>query len=261
MLFACAIENDGIEMGVFNKDHLVFAARLSASLERSPDEYAILINSIFQINRILPASVDGAIMASVVRPLNNTLSEAIEKLTLIKPMSVGPGVKTGLNIKTDIPSQVGADIVANAVAALAMSKGPLAVIDFGTATTVTGINAAGELSGVVIAPGVKSSLNALSAQASELPGISLDNPGALLGKNTQESMVSGFVYGFSALIDGLLDRIADLWHPDNLTIIATGPLALKIIPHCAGGRPIRHEPFLALRGLRLIHQLNDRRKT
>ena len=260
MLFACTIENADIELGVFNGDRLTCKARLATSRERSADEYAILLNSIFQMNRITPSSINGVIIASVVRPLNDTICEAIEKLMHIKPLIVGPGVKTGLNIKTDIPSQVGADIVANAVAAAMMAKRPLVIIDFGTATTMTGINAAGELSGVLIGPGVQTSLDALSERAAELPCVALDNPGALFGKNTNESMTSGFVFGTAAMIDGLLDRIAKLWNTENLTIVATGRLAEKIIPHCTGGRTIRHEPNLALQGLRLIHQLNDRRK-
>lgn len=260
MLFACTIENADIEFGVFNGDRLLFEARLATSRERSSDEYAILISSIFQMNRVTPASISGAIIASVVRPLNDIMAQAVEKLMNTKPLLVGPGVKTGLNIKTDIPSQVGADIVANAVAAALISKGPLVIIDFGTATTMTGINAAGELSGVLIGPGVQTSLDALSERAAELPGIALDNPGALLGKNTIESMASGFVYGSAAMVDGLLDRVAKLWNTDSLTIVATGRLAEKIIPYCTGGRTIRYEPHLALRGLRLIHQLNDRRK-
>lgn len=260
MLFACTIENAEISLGVFNGDRLLFKASLATIRNRSADEYAILINSVFQLNRQSPASVSGAIVASVVRPLNDTICQAIEMLMHLKPLMVGPGVKTGLNIKTDIPSQVGADIVACAVAAAAMTKGPLVIIDFGTATTLTGVNASGELCGVLIGPGVQTSLDALSERAAELPDVALDNPGALFGKNTQDSMTSGFVYGCAAMVDGLLDRIADLWNTDVLSIIATGRLAEKIIPHCAGRRTIRLAPDLALQGLRLIYQINDRRR-
>lgn len=260
MLFTCTIENTDINLGVFNHDQLLFEARLATSRERSADEYAILISSIFQMNRLDPASISGAILASVVRPLNDIICQAIEKIMNIRPLIVGPGVKTGLNIKTDIPSQVGADIVANAVAATALARGPLVILDFGIATTLTGVNESGELCGVLIGPGVQTSLDALSSRAAELPCVALDNPGAIFGRNTNESMTSGFVYGIASMVDGLLDRIADFWNTEDLTIVATGRLAEKIIPHCVGGQTIRHEPHLPLHGLRLIHQLNNRRR-
>ncbi|MGI6333216.1 MAG: type III pantothenate kinase [Saccharofermentanales bacterium] len=260
MLLVCAIENSDINLGVFDRDQLLFSSWLSASRSRSADEYAILMDNVFRMNRQNPAAITGAVLASVVRPLNDVFCQAIRQIAAVQPLMVGPGVKTGLNIKTDIPSQVGADIVANAVGAAALEKGALVVLDFGIATTLTGINDAGELCGVLIAPGLETSLEALSAQAAELPFVALDQPGALFGKNTVESMTSGFIYGFAAMVDGLLDRIAGFWNTETLTIIATGRLAPKVIPYCIGGRAIRHEPHLPLYGLKLIHQLNNRRR-
>jgi len=134
-------------------------------------------------------------------------------------------------------------------------------IDFGTATTLTGINAHGELCGVLICPGVRSSLDALSANAAELPKIALENPKSVLGRNTIDSMTGGIIIGHAAMIDGLLDRIAQAWDMARLTVIATGAYAERIIPYCQGNHPIRHEPGLTLQGLRLIHRLNERNKT
>lgn len=261
MLFACSIENAYILLGVFDGDRLLFDSKIAAFTEKNVDEYAILINGIFSMYQVALSSINGAIISSVVRPLNATMIQIIEKLMHIKPLLVGPGMKTGLNIKTDIPSQVGADIVANAVAAASLAKSPMVFIDFGTATTLTGINKNGELCGVLICPGVRSSLDALSAHAAELPSIALDDPKILLGKNTIDSMVGGIIYGNASMIDGLLDRIAEDWNTQELTVIATGGLADKIIPYCRSNCRIQYEPNLTLLGLKIIYHLNDRHKT
>jgi type III pantothenate kinase len=163
MLFACTIENADIMIGVFDGDQMIFDAKLATSLDKSVDEYALLISSIFSMHQVALSSIDGAIVASVVRPLNSTINQVIDKLMHVKSMVLSPGLKTGLNIKTDIPSQVGADIVANAVAAVSLAKYPLVLIDFGTATTLTCISEKGDLCGVLICPGVQTSLNALTA--------------------------------------------------------------------------------------------------
>lgn len=255
MLFVCNIENTNISIGVMHGDKLLFDARIATACERSVDEYALLIASLLAMHQVPVASIHGAILASVVRPLDVLLSRAIEQLLQVKPLVVGPGVKTGLNIKTDIPSQVGADIVANAVGALTLADSPLVFVDFGTATTLTGINEKGELCGVIICPGVRSSLDALSERAAELPGIALDSPRRLFGKNTIDAMESGVILGHASMVDGLLDRIAAAWNNNDLTILATGGYADIIIPHCRYGDQIRHEPHLAFWGLRKIYGL------
>ncbi|MEA4889176.1 MAG: type III pantothenate kinase [Clostridiaceae bacterium] len=260
MLFTCNIENTTVSFGVFDGDMMIFNAQIATSCEKSSDEYAILINNVFSMNHLALSSVDGAIISSVVRPLNETIGQAIEQLLRVKPLFVGPGVKTGLNIKTDFPSQVGADIVANAVAALSLVKSPLVLLDFNTATTLTGINENGELCGVLIYPGVRSSLKDLSDHAAELPRIALDSPKHLLGKNTIDSMVSGIIYGNAAMIDGILDRLAEEWNTMELTVIATGGLADKIIAYCRCKHKIQYEPNLTLLGLKKIYSLNDRHK-
>lgn len=258
MLFACNIENTNIILGVFEGDTIVFDSKIATSSEKSADEYAILISSIFSMYQVALSSVKGVIIASVVRPLNATVCNALEKLMHVKPLLVGPGLKTGLNIKTDIPTQVGADIVSNAVAAISISKSPMVLLDFGTATTLTGINENGELSGVLIYPGILSSLDALSAVAAELPGISLDRPKNLLGKNTVDSMVSGIIYGTASMIDGLIDRISEEWKTKELAVIATGGLAEKIIEYSRYRNIIKYEPNLTLIGLKKIFYLNER---
>ncbi len=259
MLICCSITNSSILLGVFEEDRLVFQSRLTAIRERTADEYAFLLDGAFRMHRTDPALVTGAIIASVVRPLTAVLADAIHSQFGITPLVVGPGVKTGLNIKTDIPSQVGADIVVNVVAALSLVPGPLVVVDVGTATTLTGVNGQGELCGVMICPGVQTSLDALSARAAELPSMSLDTPRALLGKNTHDALTSGFIHGQAAMVKGLLDQIATEWDTMDLSVIATGDLADRILPFCEGKHRIRHEPDLSLIGLKLIQRLNTRR--
>jgi type III pantothenate kinase len=141
-----------------------------------------------------------------------------------------------------------------------MYESPMVILDLGTATTLTAINEKGELCGVLIIPGIRSSLNALSAQAAELPRISLEKPKAFLGKNTIDSMMSGIVYGNAAMMDGLLDRIKEEWKVNHLTVIATGGLADIILPYCRPGTVIHPEANLTLQGLRIIHRLNVNRK-
>lgn len=260
MLFTCSIENAHISFGVFDGDSLVFDSQIATHCEKTADEFAILISGIFSMNLVALSSIDGAILASVVRPLTATMVKAVEKLMHVKPLLVGPGVKTGLNIKTDIPSQVGADIVANAVAAVSLVKLPLVILDFSTATTLTGVNENGELCGVLICPGVRSSLDALSAQTADLPSIALDNPRTIFGKNTIDSMVSGIIHGHAAMIDGLLDRIAEEWQTSELTVVATGEIAEKIIAYSRSSHHTQYEPVLTLLGLKRIFHLNERHK-
>ncbi len=260
MLFALDIENNHISIGVYDGDRKVFVSRLSTVRDRSADEYAFLISGAFSMNRTDPAAIDGAVIGSVVRPLNQTLQQAVETLMQVKPLMIGPGVKTGLSIKTDLTAQIGADIVANAVAATSLEKSPLVILALGTATTLTGMNDKGELSGVLICPGVRSSLDALSASAAELPYVSLDQPKVLLGKNTIDSMVSGSVYGHAAMIDGLLDRIAAEWKASPLKVIATGDLAESVLPYCRPDHEIRYEPDLTLLGLKKVYALNTWRR-
>jgi len=271
MLFVCDIGNTNISLGVFDGDTLVFHSKIATSVEKSVDEYAILISGVFAMYRVSVSLIDGAAVSSVVRPLNTRISQAIVRLMQVKPILLGPGVKTGLNIKTDMPSQMGADIVANAVAASELSsiasaelssiasadRLPVVIVALGTATTLTAINKSGELCGVLICPGVLTSLSALSEKASELPYISLEKPRALLGKNTLDSMLSAVIYGNASMIDGLLDRISAEWDNVHLNVIATGSLAEAILPYCTKGRQILYEPNLTLLGLKKIYQINS----
>ena len=260
MRFVCSLENTTLSLGVFSNDQLLFRAHMATDRNKTADEYQVLLSNLLALNGVTPAEISDAIVASVVRPLNDVVSQAICQLIQVRPLFVGPGVKTGLDIKTDIPSQVGADIVANAVGALGQHAGPLVFIDFGTATTVTAINEKGELCGVLICPGVRISLDALSAQTTDLPGLSLEAPRRLFGRNTIDAMLSGVIYGHASMVEGLLDRIADTWNNKELTVMVTGRHAEKIMPHLRTKKAVHHDPDLTFKGLRRIFQLNDRRK-
>jgi type III pantothenate kinase len=261
MLLTVSIENTFICIGIFSGAELIMDTQIATNEARSVDEYAILLSGMLAMNSIACKDIDGAIISSVVRPLNDVLRCAIEKLTGIHPLMLGPGIKTGLSLKTDFPSQLGGDLVANAVASIAIMDPPFVIVDLGTATTLTGINGKGELCGVIICPGAVSALNALSRQAAELPRIAVDTPRDLLGKNTNDSMTSGIVYGHAAMIDGLLDRIAEAWDTNDLKVIATGELSGKILPYSKRNGKIIAKPHLTLTGLMRIYSLNSRNRS
>ncbi len=261
MLFVCDIGNSSIKTGVYNDDKLLFRSVFSSVDHRTADDMAVLIKGAFSMHGVDPALVDGAVIASVVRPLTSTAAAAIELLMHVKPLIVGPGVKTGLNIKTDIPSQLGADIAAGAVGAQIMRPQPQVIISMGTATTLTSINDQGELCGVLIVPGIGISLAALAENAAELPLSGLNPPTILLGRNTADSMNSGIIFGNASMLDGLLDRISSEWKQDTLDVIATGAYAEMVLPYMISGHRIKYEANLTLLGLKRIYQLNNKKKS
>jgi type III pantothenate kinase len=258
MVFTADLSNSGITMAVFDADGaLVFRSNISSDRNKSEDEYYILLQSIFNLYGVNPRFVEGAIISSVVPPLLNVLNNAVVRLLGCKPMIVGPGIKTGLDIKIDHHSQLGSDLVANTAAASAMYTKPFIIIDMDTATTFTAVNAKGELCGVIILPGVRIALDALSASAAELPYISLDSPRALLGTNTIDSMNSGTVYGTACMLDGLIDRLSEEFHAADINIIVTGGLADSILPYCR--HKMIYAPNLVLEGLYLLYKRNQKK--
>ena len=217
-------------------------------------EYAIDIKMVLDIHGIDPAQLEGAIVGSVVPQITNIVKEAAEKILKKKTLVVGPGVKTGLNILMDNPAQLGSDLVADAVAGIAEYEPPLLIFDLGTATTVSVVDAKKNYIGGMIYPGVNVSLNALTANASQLQGIGLEPPKRMIGKNTIECMKSGVLYSSAASLDGIIDRMeAELGQP--VTAIATGGLAKKIVPYCK--RKIILDDDLLLKGLQIIYKKNS----
>lgn len=251
MLFAADIGNSSIAFGVFDSGgRLMLKSKVEAAKARSADEYAVLFRDILNLYRFDPAAITDGIVCSVVSPLTATVCGALERLTGVIPAEVGPGVRTGLNIRIDLQAQLGADIVANAVAGTALADPPLVVVDFGTATTFTVINRQGVLEGVVICPGVRVSLDALARSGAELPDVSVAPPRRLIGKNTQDSMRAGVLYGHAAMTDGLIDRMRESLGEERLTVTATGEFADAVLPYCRAQIGYRRD--LTLEGLRLI---------
>ena len=203
-----------------------------------------------------PRDVDDCIISSVVPPVFNSVRTGIVKVTGKAPLVVGPGIKTGLNIQMDAPSQVGSDRIVIAVAALAEYDPPLTLLDLGTATTIEVVDKGNTYLGGCIIPGVRISLDALTSRTAQLPGIRLDQPKKVIGKNTVDCMRSGIMYGTAAMLDGMLDRVEEELG-FSTTVVATGGMAQFIVPLCR--REIRLEKDLLLKGLSIIYQKNQKR--
>jgi type III pantothenate kinase len=255
MLLAIDIGNTNIVIGCIKDDEILFKARIATDRTRTSDQYGVEIKNMLEAFGVSREDIEDCIIASVVPPVFNSVQTGVLKVIGKQPMVVGPGLKTGLNIHVDIPSQVGSDLIVAAVAALAEYPAPLVLIDLGTATTIEVIEPENVFIGGLIFPGVMVSLDSLSANAAQLPGISLDKPKKVIGKNTVDCMRSGMMYGTAAMLDGLIDRIAEeLGHES--TIIATGGLAQFVIPLCK--HEIILEKELLLKGLNIIYKRNKR---
>lgn len=253
MLLTIDIGNTNITLGAFKDRELVFTSRLATDHKRMEDQYAIELRDILDINGAEISDFDGAIISSVVPSVTVCIKKAVYKLLGIDSLIVGPGIKTGLNIKIDNPAQTGADLVAVSVAALEKYPCPNIVCDLGTATTITVLDRVGNMIGGCIFPGVKTSLNALVSNTSLLQQISFEKPKHTIGKNTVECMQSGMILGTAAMLDGLIDRIEEELG-EKVTAIATGGLSTIIVPHCK--REFIYSDNLILEGLRIIYEKN-----
>ena len=255
MILAIDIGNSNIVIGGVKDDEIIFKARIATDRTRTSDQYGVEIKNMIEAFGAKISDISDCIISSVVPPVFNSVRTGVIKIIGKQPMVVGPGLKTGLNIHVDVPSQVGSDRIVIAVAALAEYQAPLILVDMGTATTIEVVEPDNRYLGGVIFPGVKVSLDALTSRAAQLPGISLDQPKQVIGKNTVDCMRSGTMYGNAAMIDGIVDRIEEeLGH--RSTIIATGGLARFITPLCK--REIIVEKDLLLKGLNLIYKKNKR---
>lgn len=253
MLLCVDIGNTNITLGGYRDDKLIFTARLTSDARRTADQYAVEIYDIMRLNGHAAAEVQGAILSSVVPTLTKSISLAFKKLCGFDPMVLGPGVKTGLNIKIDNPAQLGADLVAGAIGAMAKYPLPCIVIDMGTATTISAINAKGEFLGGAIAAGINLTLEALTKNTAQLPMIGIEAPKSAIGSNTVDCLKSGLVLGAAAMLDGLVDRMeAELGQ--TATVVATGGLSSEVIPHCK--REILADDNLLLDGLKCIYAKN-----
>ena len=254
MLIAIDIGNTNIKYGVFDGDELVASFRVSSRISRTSDEYGSVLVGLLNSRNIKASDISDIIFSSVIPSLNYTMCHMCEFFFGITPLIIGPGVKTGLNIRTDNTKEVGADIIVNSVSAFNKYGGPVVVIDFGTATTFDVINEKAELVGVVIAPGVKTSLEGLATKTAQLPMVELDAPKTVIGKNTKHWMQSGIIFGFAGLVDNIIRKIKAELGVKEIKVIATGGLGEIIAKESKSITLV--DRTLTLDGLKVIYELN-----
>ena len=254
MILAIDMGNTNTVIGGIDETKTYFIERVTTDQGRTDTEYAVSFKNILEMHQIDIASIEGAILSSVVPPVNSTILNAVEKVTGIRPLLVGSGMKTGMNIIMDNPKTVGSDQIVDAVAASHEHPLPLVVIDMGTATTLCTVDKKGNYIGGVILPGLKVSLNSLSSKTAQLPYISLEVPSHVIGKNTIDCMRSGIVYGTAGMLDGVIDRIREQFSGRTLSVVATGGNAPVIVKYCRN--KIVYDKYLLMDGLWAIYQKN-----
>ncbi|MCL5992653.1 MAG: type III pantothenate kinase [Firmicutes bacterium] len=254
MLLAVDVGNTNIVLGVYQGRELKVSWRISTNREQTGDEYGIIFKNLFAQASIDDSLLTGMIVSSVVPPLMFSLEEMAKRYFRLDPLVVGPGMKTGLNIKIDNPREVGADRIVNAVAGIELYGGPLIIVDFGTATTFDAISGSGEYLGGAIAPGISISTEALFQRAAKLPRVELVKPKRVIGRDTISSMQSGIIYGFIGQVDGIVKRMIQEF-PERPKVVATGGLADLLAADSEALEIVN--PLLTLEGLLIIYQRNS----
>ena len=255
MILVVDIGNSNVVIGGVEGEKILFEARVRTEATKTSDEYCIDLKNILDIYNVDRASIEGSIIASVVPQVLNTFQTAIMKLTGKKSLVVGPGLKTGLNIAIDNPSQTGAALVVGCVAALREHKPPMIVIDMGTATTMVVLDKNGALIGGSISPGVKISMDALTGGTALLPGLQLDQPKRAIGRNTTDCMRSGIMLGAACMLDGMIERMEEeLGYQTK--VIVTGGIAKFVVPMCR--REMTYDKDLLVKGLAALYRENKR---
>jgi len=255
MLLVIDIGNTNTVLGLYDGEELQQRWRLSTSRSRTSDEYAVTIRQFFASVGIELEAVSGCIIACVVPPLLSTFVAMSERTFRTVPIVVGPGLRSGMPILYENPREVGADRIVNAIAAYDRFKAATIVVDFGTATTFDAISSSGQYLGGAISPGVSTSAEALFQRASKLPRVDISCPDRVIGRNTVASMQAGVVFGYVALVDGMVTRIRHEYG-EAMRVIATGGLSELFHQHCANIEA--HDPDLTLVGLRLLYERNTR---
>ena len=255
MILAVDIGNTNVVLGAIEGERILFLERMATDRGATDMEYLVRIRAVLKYRSIDPAKLEGAIICSVVPIVTMSVRTAVEQLTGKKAVLVGPGIKTGLRINIDNPGALGADRVADAVAAVNNYPVPLITIDMGTATTVGVVDETKTFIGGMIVPGVMVSLNALAGGTAQLPHISLDPPKHAIGRNTVECMQNGIIYHNAAGVDGMIERIEQQLGK-KCTVVITGGLSTVIAPHCK--HEMIHDPELLLKGLMILYRKNAR---
>ena len=255
MILTVDIGNSNIVLGGVQEDTIVFEARLRTEATKTSDQYCVDLKILLDVYKVNPGDIEGCIISSVVPQVLNSFQTAIKKLIGKTPLVVGPGIKTGLDIRLENPGQTGADLVVADVAALREHKPPLIVIDMGTATTMSVLDQNGAHIGGCIIPGVRISLDALTDRTALLPGLQLDQPKRAIGRNTIDAMRSGIMIGNACMLDGMIERMeAELGC--KTTVIATGGIAKFIVPLCK--TPIIYDKDLLIKGLVALYRDNKK---
>lgn len=254
MLLVFDIGNTNMVLGVYDGENLVRDWRINTDLNKTSDEYGVLIKSLFDASNISLSVVDAIIVSSVVPAVMHSLENFCRKYCNISPMVVGPGIKTGLNIKYEDPKMVGADRIVNAVAAISKYNCPVIIIDFGTATTYCAVSKKGEYIGGAISPGMKISSEALFQKASKLPRVELVTPETVICKDTVSAMQAGIIYGYAGQVEKIVGLMKKELEDEETLVIATGGLANMISQETNAIDVI--DPNLTLEGLRIIYEKN-----
>ncbi len=255
MLLTADVGNTNIKLGIFDGNKLKFKLVFSTDKSKTADEFAVELYTFCQIYNINPDMIDSSIISSVVPGITEPLKSAILTVTGVKSLVIGPGIKTGLDIRLDNPSAVGSDIVCICVALKELYPCPVIVVGLGTATTILYINENRAYAGGVILPGVQISLDALTSRCALLPSVNIANPKKIIGTNTSECIKSGVVYGNASMIDGMIDRF-EQEAGQKCTLVATGGLASSIIGYCK--KDITVIDDLVLEGLKIIYDKNKK---
>ena len=257
MVLGIDIGNTNIVLGGFSGRRIKFEARMATDLLKTSDQYCAELKSMLGLFDVRVQDVEDVIISSVVPPVLNSFKTAIRKLTGLECMIVGPGLKTGLDIRIDNPRQAGSDLIVAAVAAIQEYGAPLLIVDMGTATTISAISADGAYLGGCICLGVRISLDALISRTAQLPGISLGEPQRAIGHNTVDCMQSGVMIGAAAMLDGMVERMEEeLGAP--VKVIVTGGISRFILPYCR--REMHYDKDLLLKGLITLYHNNARQK-
>ncbi len=253
MILALDAGNTNIVLGCLDENEVYFECRLATDRNKTTAEYAVVFKNVLDIYGIDLNDIDGAIMSSVVPPINNMLKEAIHIVTGYKPIEVNVNMRHGVKMSTDNPEQLGNDILVSLAAVMKEYKPPMVIFDLGTATTIAVVDKDGVFRGMAIMPGIKISQDALTMRTSQLPAISFEAPPNIIGTNTVDAMKSGLIFGNAAMMDGMIDRIEEELG-ERATVIATGGLSECVAGEC------RHEIILddmmMLKGLRILYDMN-----
>ena len=256
MILTIDVGNSNIVIGGVEGEEIVFVARLRTEATKTSDQYCVDLKILLDVYHVKVSDIEGCIISSVVPQVLNSFQSAIKKLTGKVSLVVGPGIKTGLDIRLENPGQTGADLVVADVAALREHKPPMIVIDMGTATTMAVLDENGAHIGGCIMPGVRISMDALTDKTALLPGLQLDQPKRAIGRNTVDAMRSGIMMGTACMLDGMVERMEQELG-QKTTVIATGGIAKFIVPLCK--TPMIYDKDLLIKGLAHLYRENKKR--